>query len=314
MTAKVTFQQNKQYRNIVFTVNNYDDNSMVQLREWGQVSYCVAGKEISETGTPHLQGYVEFKNPVKGSLILKKMPGFHLEPRYQKSTSKQTSDYCKKGTLEKFEWLSKGIAAANYGRNAVVEEWGTLSLPQGYRTDIHCATTMINEGKTMKEVALASPEVYVKYHVGLHAYKSLMTPERTVAPIVEVYYGLTGCGKTLGAIEMFKGKDYYMWTPANDKWWCGYDGHLYVIIDEFRAQLPMGYMLALLDRYKINVQRKGGMLPFVATHIILTSPTHPKLWYESTSDDKIDQLLRRITNIKHCVKRDESVVETPDHI
>ena len=70
-------------------------------------------------------------------------------------------------------------------------------------------------------------------------------------------------------------------------------------MEEFRGQLPLAYMLMLLDECAMKVQIKGSCAEFKATHIVITSPLHPKEWYsiERNSHDKIDQLLRRITSI-----------------
>jgi len=61
-------------------------------------------------------------------------------------------------------------------------------------------------------------------------------------------------------------------------------------------------MLTMLDRYECPVQVKGGMVEFCPKKIIITSPKHPKDWYEDQSDDKVNQLLRRISNVTHVTE------------
>lgn len=261
-------------RNLCFTINNYSDSEIDALKAWNQVQYLVVGKEVGESGTKHLQGYVEFVSSKKFETIKKYLPRAHLEVR--KGTAMQAANYCKK--------------------DGDFIEQGKISN-QGKRTDIDVACDMIIAGRKMKDVALAHPSTYVKFHKGLTAFKSIILDPRNQVPTVTVLYGPTGVGKSKLAREMIEG-DYYTWGPEQDKWFDGYEGQKIVIMEEFRGQLPFGMMLRLLDRYDCKVQYKGGMIEFVATTIILTSPKHPSEWYESLGNDKTDQLLRRITEIK----------------
>jgi len=50
-----------------FTLNNYTDDEIVllNLRFKTLAKYATVGKEVGEEGTPHLQGYVEFKKKVR---------------------------------------------------------------------------------------------------------------------------------------------------------------------------------------------------------------------------------------------------------
>lgn len=263
-------------RNACFTINNYDGTEVPLMQAWSQPSYCVIGKEVGESGTPHLQGYVEFKAQVKFSTFKKKFPTAHIEPRH--GTPSQAADYCKK--------------------DGDYFEWGEISH-QGARSDITAATTMISERKTMREVAIANPEVFVKYHKGLIAFQNILIEPRNEPPQVTVLYGTTGMGKSRRARVLCNGEPYHVWEPHHGQWFDGYTGQKHVIFEEFRGQLPLGMMLCLLDRYECKVQYKGGMVEFAATNIIITSPKHPSMWYHDDETDKIAQLLRRITTIEH---------------
>lgn len=298
---RVPWNPNGKYRNVFFTLNNYNDNSLNLLKEWTQVSYAIAGKEVAGTGTPHLQGYAEFKQQVKGSVIMKKLAGADLSARYLTSTSLHTANYCRKGTQSHAEWKEFGEAGPAYGKDADVTEWGTISLPQGYRSDIARATDMIDAGTSMADVARANPDVFVKFHTGLYLYRSVTMSDRCVKPEVIVNWGPTGTGKTWTAENTFEaaGLSYYTWKPTNGNWWTGYDGEENVVIDEFRANIPMGELLSLLGAGKCTVQIKGGAVKFRGTRIFITSPMNPKHWYINQENDRTDQLLRRITSTNH---------------
>lgn len=78
-----------------FTVNNYnqsDKDSVVSLVS-GSEEY-IYGFEEGDSKTPHIQGYVRFKNQVRFSTLKKKLPQAHLEKA--KGTPRQNFDYCSK--------------------------------------------------------------------------------------------------------------------------------------------------------------------------------------------------------------------------
>lgn len=260
-------------RNICFTINNPEADSVNSLKNWAQVKYLVCGNEVGESGTPHIQGYLELSKPSRFTTIKNKVPGAHLEAR--RGTAQQAADYCKK---DDDYW-----------------EMGEISKP-GRRTDIKEATALLQEGTRMREVALECPEVYVKYHRGLEKFQSLMMEPRDEVPTVTVLWGRTGCGKSRKARELLP-TPRYVWHPQQGQWFDGYQGEDNVLFEEFRGQIPFGQLLSLLDRYDCRVQFKGGCYEFRGTNIVLTSPVHPKDWYRDIGNDKVDQLLRRITNV-----------------
>lgn len=257
------------YRNVCFTAWSnveYDKEHM---------KYLVVGEEVCpSTGKQHFQGYVEFVQQRDFSLI-KKLLGesAHIEAR--KGSPSQASAYCMKDNKYK--------------------EYGTLSK-QGKRSDLDNVVEDIQSGLTLKETALANPNQFIKYHKGIEKFRYLHIEPRNWETEVIVLFGSTGCGKSRLARELCE--DYWVWTPARGKWFDNYDGHQHVIMEEFRGQLTLGFMLVLLDRYECPVECKGGTVEFCPKKIVITSPKHPRLWYEDCKTDKINQLLRRITEIR----------------
>lgn len=263
----------------------------------------VYGVEVGEQGTQHLQGYCEFSNQKDFETIRKMLENHHFEARFKKSNAQQAANYCKKGEQSKAEWEAHNIDGDNYGLNAQVTEWGEIS-EQGKRNDLSPACEMIKEGATMKQVAQECPETFVRFHKGLIALKQILIEPRDEAPEVRVYYGSTGTGKSLKAREWLgnaKSDDPpFIWNPQCMCWFDGYEGQKKAIFEEFRGQIPFGFLLILTDRYDCKAQYKGGMTQFCATQICFTSPVHPRDWYkleDLKADEKLDQLLRRITSI-----------------
>lgn len=86
----------KTMRKLCFTFNNYSNteySKIVEICESRNYLYCI-GEEVGESGTPHLQGYIEFKTPKAWSTIKKMLPKAHIERA--KGNRKQNLTYCKK--------------------------------------------------------------------------------------------------------------------------------------------------------------------------------------------------------------------------
>ncbi len=123
-------------------------------------------------------------------------------------------------------------------------------------------------------------------------------------PIVHWYWGSTGTGKSRAArAEALQADgDVYRAQGPGGKgsrwWWPGYDGHNYVIIDDFRPEwIGLSYMLGLLDRYGFIVECKGGSRQMRAMEFWITCPKPPWECYLDAGED-VEQLERRITDVK----------------
>lgn len=79
-------------RNWCFTINNYSMEDINRLKAL-EYKYIVFGEEVGSKGTPHIQGYIEFKNARSFQSVSKKIKG-HIEKR--KGNAIQASQYCKK--------------------------------------------------------------------------------------------------------------------------------------------------------------------------------------------------------------------------
>ncbi|AXQ66127.1 MAG: putative viral replication protein [Circoviridae sp.] len=80
----------------VFTLNNYTDNDYKSIKKLCSV-YCrcaVIGKEVGEQGTPHLQGYIEFKTKARPKSKFKFTNKIHWEKA--QGTKDDNYVYCTK--------------------------------------------------------------------------------------------------------------------------------------------------------------------------------------------------------------------------
>lgn len=61
-----------------FTLNNYSDKDIKNIKEV-KGNYLFQEEVAPSTGTPHLQGFLEYKNPVRFSTVKKLIPKGHIE-------------------------------------------------------------------------------------------------------------------------------------------------------------------------------------------------------------------------------------------
>lgn len=157
----------------------------------------------------------------------------HFEPR--KSNVTITRNYNRKGQQSHEEWIQFGTKGPNWGLNADWISFGKPRQGQGTRTDLVALKAMIDEGKSMKEIADADFPAFSRLYKAILAYKMLIRPERKDSIQVILIHGPPECGKTRWAYTQYPD----LWEPAVTtqglSWFDGYDGHKVVLLDEFEG-------------------------------------------------------------------------------
>lgn len=263
------------FRDYCVTWNNYTDENYKALVAL-ETQYIVIGKEIGESGTPHLQAYFYFTSQRSFKSLQKQLFGAHIEPRMAKSTPAQAATYCKKD--------------GDFFENGVLPE-------QGKRNDVELVRDQLKQGNGMRGVVKVATNLQsIKIAESILKYEE---PKRNWKPKVTWYWGLTGTGKSLKAHQDFDGKDYYRKSSTTEKWFDGYDAHEYVIFDDFlfpESKKEYNYWLDVFDRYSCVVQTKGGIRQFLAKEIIVTSSQSPEQALKHWTQEG-GEFLRRIDSI-----------------
>lgn len=133
-------------KNWCFTLNNYSDEDITRLSNLvasePKVLYIIFGKEVGDSGTPHLQGFLSLQQRMRlGPLKRIVSPRAHLKTARNVFASIQ---YCKKDN----DWV----------------EFGTMSPGQGKRNDIEDFKKAVKEGMfSLRDVREEHSEVYAKY-------------------------------------------------------------------------------------------------------------------------------------------------------
>lgn len=253
-----------------FTVNNYTDDD-IEFYKNIKCEYLIIGHEIAPTtGTPHMQGYIRFKDAKKVSTIQDHLRGHIL--------------IADAGDAHNFNYCSKD-------GNLIIEK-GTRPKGAGKRTDIDKVKQMVKSNSSMKQIyeEVSSFQALKFAEKGIQ----LFGEKRSWKPYVLWLWGPTGSGKTKLATDLCP----EAWISGkNLKWWEGYEGHTEIILDDFRKDFCTFHeLLRILDRYPYTVEVKGGSRQLLAKYIIITCPKPPDLLYDTKED--IGQLLRRIDEIK----------------
>lgn len=150
-----------QAKNWCFTLNNYTDEDVARIQGLGsQVDYLIAGREVGENGTPHLQGFVSFctrKRLAQAKATLGSNP--HLEVCRNIDAS---IEYCKK--------------------DGNTFEVGTRTGGTGSRTDLDAFKEDVKQGNLdLASIRELHSEVYAKYPRFCLEYINDYLPKKVVA-------------------------------------------------------------------------------------------------------------------------------------
>lgn len=248
-------------------MNNYTDEE-VEALEAVNCRYLIYGREVGESGTPHLQGFIYFKNARTFSAI-KKLLGSRYHVEAQRGTNKQAIDYCKK--------------ANDY------KEIGDVPIGA-----VGKKCTMLERAAKNKRLREASLNELVK-EGDIHIFDVRRLKNARLDLIQEGsasqtegvrglwYYGEPGTGKSHKARTDHP--DAYV--KAQNKWWDGYAGEEVVILDDLDSAALGHYLKIWGDKWKCNGEVKGGTVALkYKTFIVTSNYTPEELWPEDLQMQK----------------------------
>lgn len=243
-----------------FTINNpkdFDKERVVALKTSG-CDYVICGEEVGQGGTPHLQGYVHFKEAKSLKSLSKLLPRARLEAA--KGTGSQNRDYCVKEGVILTEWgtmpqdpVAQGVHGAK-GAKSGVEYWEKLKAA----------------AKTGDLEALDAKTFVTQYRTVKAIQKDYSEKKEPLAETTgEWWWGPSGSGKSRTARETYP----QAYIKGVNKWWDGYNGEDVVIIedlDKFNVALG-GDLKRWCDHYSFPAEVKGGGMNIRPKKIIITS-------------------------------------------
>jgi len=257
-----------------FTLNNYTPVDIQRVLDTCRSAvYGIAGFEVGKKeGTPHLQGYLYFREAKTWSVLMKFAHFSYLKPAYASAERNRT--YCRKDC-------------------ELLCEYGICPKP-GCRTDLERTYMMLRSGCSMEDLVdagvgnqcIRTAETYMKYK----------EPKRDWEMEIVWLAGPRGCGKSHYAHDKL-GPNLYMAPEKLQEFWEGYDAHENVLIDDYRlTRGSFDFMLKLLDKYQLRVGVKGSSRQFRAKRLYITAPYTPEEMFCSVGED-VGQFTDRLTEV-----------------
>lgn len=241
-----------------FTHNNYPNT---ELQDQLECKYIIYGKEVGESGTPHLQGFVYFNTVKSLSQVIKLLPGCHVEPAISPQDAIQ---YCRKDG----DVTERGIPPVTQKRKGEMEQerW-------------HTALKLAKDGN----ISEIEPDIQFKYYRTIKEIaKDHMAPVQDAPDLAGQWFvGKAGTGKSRTAREE---NPHHYCKPLN-QWWDGYQDEEVVIVDDMDPfHKSLAYDLKIWgDRYSFIAPIKGGAKRIRPSKVIVTSQYTPEEIWEDTA-------------------------------
>lgn len=282
-----------------FTLHNPPrDDTPNDWMHSGDITYCIWQKEQApSTGLIHLQGYfVTKENP-------KNKNGFTLKWVKENINNKMTVAACKGTHEENVAYCSKAatrVAGPWIIGSHVSETENRKKIEERRKVTLQDVKEDIDKGLTEPQLWKKHFGHMCRYNQAFARYHFANSLGQREQPRIFCYWGEPGCGKSERARAICKNNGGgYWWNSNNACWFDGYEpmNHPVVVFDDFKGNLPYSLLLRLLDRYPLQVEKKGSMVAFNPKIIVITSNEPPNRWYFQKPEDAnhdCSALLRRL--------------------
>lgn len=280
-----------------FTLNNPVENE--PLLDTNICEYIVYGHEIApSTGTPHIQGFVVFKDQKRLSAVSKLLPrAFWVGAN---GTNQQASDYCKK-SLKYTEWG----ALPNEARKRVRDERQTaVSLSALAAPTVREAMDILAKdlpyeylvhGESM-ERNLKKRKVVP--HANLYPLDSFLHSRLLFGSKATLIWGPTGTGKTCFALAHFKNPLVVSHIDKLKQLSTDNDG---IVFDDMSFKhWPKESIIHLLDyeiSRDINVRYGTVNIPAGVTKVFTHNTRNPFYDEDNVEDGQKDAIERRLVRV-----------------
>lgn len=257
-------------RHWCITINNYStDESVIKSQfEHESILYSIRGYEVGDSGTPHIQAYVAFRNRQRLSFVSGLFVGCHAEPK--RGTVSQAAEYCRKDGVF-IEYGSQPQEQHSAGNHANQEKW--ISAYESAKAGI------------LDEIPR---DMLIRYYSSFKRISAdnMLRPPDLHNVCGEWFYGLAGSGKTTRARTENPGA----YIKSRDRWWDGYQGEETVILDDLdKYHVALGgYVKDWGDKWTFKAEVKGGYIWIRPAKFIITSQySIDQIWEDSETREAL---------------------------
>lgn len=185
-----------------------------RLTECKKIDWAFFGRETTQTGGKHAQGFLYTSRKMRLTELVKVLPGAHFE--LARGTDKENWDYCTK--QDKQPKLIGPVPQADSFKKKgdnMKQVWDeTLQLAQAGRVDEIRSDILIRYRGTLKQIAA----------------ENAPKPKRLKAKSNIWVWGPPGSGKTQLVKSEHEG--YSVYLKSTDQWWEHYNGETIVIVED----------------------------------------------------------------------------------
>ena len=191
---------------------------------------------------------------------------------------------------------------------------GELIGKQGKRSDLEYIRQCIDEGMSWQEVRRQDSKYFDNRFTSIikNMYfdkRKLETPFKREV-MVHWCMGDSGSGKTGITLDLVEkeGEDNLYLVSDYQHGFDNYSGEPYLILDEFRGQLPFATLLSALEGYKKEMAARYANVLSLWNEVFITTVKSPEETYAKmlesadNENDPIAQLLCRITDVSYCYR------------
>ena len=220
----------------------------------------ILSSEVGESGTPHFQGFVHFKN-AKTLTACKKWLGtnrVHLEPT-------QGTDF------EAWMYCTPEYEGKDDDTCTILMTLGEVPLEEGDSSAWDVIVRMIQDGQNNLEIVKRYPQQAVRCQSAIDRYRLEWDRANAEWRDLEVTYlhGLTGVGKTRMVMEKYGYSNVHRCTDKKHPFET-YNGQDVLVFEEFRSSYKIEDMLNWLDGYPVELPARyaNKLAKFTKVYII----------------------------------------------